>query len=328
MSTTSTPTTTPDVVPHVVWDNHACMPLRADDRFLPQLDRFRRAGVDVVSLNIGFADVRWQDHIRVLSHIRRWIALHSDDYSLVSTVQDILEAKSAGKLGIVFDIEGMGPVLEDISLVQTFYELGARWMLIAYNQNNAAGGGCMDEDTGLTTLGRAIIDEMARVGMVLCLSHAGARTVADALEYSSNPPIFSHSNPYGDHAHVRNVSDQLLQACAEKGGVIGISGIGLFLGANEDVVPRLLRQIQYLVDLVGADHVGLGLDYVFDRTELDDYVRLNPSLFPPGAETMSIVAPEAMSEIREGLARFRLSECEIAGILGNNWMRIATRVWK
>src|SRR5690606_12704364 len=119
------------------------------------------------------------------------------------------------------DIEGMCPVLEDVSLVQTFYELGVRWMLIAYNRNNAAGGGCLDTDDGLTARGRAIIDEMERVGMVLCLSHAGPRTVADALEYSRNPVIFSHSNPYGDTPHPRNVSDDLIRACARKGGVIG-----------------------------------------------------------------------------------------------------------
>jgi membrane dipeptidase len=225
----------------------------------------------------------------------------------------------------------MGPVLEDLSLVQTFYELGVRWMLIAYNRNNAAGGGCLDTDGGLTAIGRAIIEEMERVGMVLCLSHSGARTASEALECSRNPPIFSHSNPYGDTRHARNVSDDLMRACAHKGGVIGLSGIGPFLGGNVDVVRHLLRQLRYVIDLVGAEHVGLGLDYVFDRSELDEFVRLNPSIYPPGLDGtsgMNMVEPESMNEIAEGLATDNLTETQIRGVLGENWLRIATQVWR
>jgi membrane dipeptidase len=315
----------------VVWDNHACLPLRADGRFLPQLERYRDAGVNVVSLNVGFAGMSWAEHVRILSFMRQWIKLRPDAYRLLSTVQDVHSCKAQGKLGVVFDIEGMCPVQSDLSLVQTFYELGVRWMLIAYNQNNAAGGGCLDADCGLTELGRAIIDEMERVGMVLCLSHTGARTAAEALEYSRNPVIFSHSNPYGDTPHVRNVSDELMRACARKGGVIGLSGIGPFLGAHLNLVEPLLRQLRYVIDLIGAEGVGLGLDYVFDRADLDKYVRLNPTLFPPAlhiAGGMGMVEPEALGAIADGLARDNLTDAQIRGILGENWLRIASRVWR
>ena len=243
----------------VVWDNHGCLPLRADDRFMSELERYRDVGVNVVSLNIGFADIPWTEHVRVLSFMRQWLASRPETFCLVSTLADVRKCKAQGKLGIVFDIEGMCPVENDLSLVQTFYELGVRWMLVAYNRNNRAGGGCLDADEGLATLGRAIIDEMERVGMVLCLSHTGARTAAEALEYSRNPAIFSHSNPYGDVPHERNVSDGLMRACARKGGVIGLAGIGLYLGSNVNLVESLIRQLRYTIDLVGADHVGLRL---------------------------------------------------------------------
>jgi len=235
------------------------------------------------------------------------------------------------KLGVVFDVEGMYPVQHEPHLIQTFYELGVRWMLIAYNRNNAAGGGCLEKDGGLTALGRTIIDEMERVGMVLCLSHTGARTASEALEYSQNPAIFSHSNPSGDTAHPRNVSDDLIRACARKGGVVGLSGIGTFLGDNNNVVERLLTQLRYVIDLIGPDHVGLGLDYVFDRNDLEQYVRLNPTLFPPGLDAaagVGMIAPEAMGSIAEGLGRENLTEAQIRGILGENWLRIASRVWR
>ena len=315
----------------VVWDNHGCMPLRTDETFLPQLDRYRKAGVTVASLNVGFGDMSWSEHMQVLSFMRQWIAQHSDGYRLIATPEDIRECKRLGKLGIVFDIEGMRAVQENPSLVHTFYDLGVRWMLIAYNRNNAAGGGCLDTDTGLTAVGRTIIDEMQRAGMVLCLSHTGARTAAEAIDYARNPVIFSHSNPSALTSHPRNISDELMRACARKGGVIGLSGIGPYLGVRDELVDQLLRQLRYVVDLIGAEHVGLGLDYVFDSRELVEFVRLNPSLFPPDLHVergMPMVEPEAIAEVAERLARDNFTDDQIRGILGCNWLRIATQVWK
>jgi membrane dipeptidase len=314
----------------VVWDNHACLPMRADTTFIPQIERYRRAGITVLSLNVGFAGMSLLEHLRILSFMRQWIAHHSDRFSLISTVEEVRACKAEGKLGIVFDIEGMMPVQFEPSFVQTFYELGVRWMLIAYNRNNAAGGGCLDQDTGLTEVGRRVIDEMERVGMVVCLSHAGARTVADALEYAKQPMIFSHSNPNGDSPHPRNIADELMRTCARKGGVVGLSGIGLFLGTNQGLVPRLLRQLRYVLDLVGADHVGLGLDYVFDRAELDQDVEQNPQLYPPGLRSneMQMIDPESIGLIAEGLAQDNLADSQIRGILGENWLRLASQVWR
>jgi membrane dipeptidase len=187
----------------IVWDNHGCMPLRTDGTFLHQLERYRKAGVTVVSINAGFGEMSWTDHLRVLAFMRQWVAKRPEAYRLVCKADEVELCKREGKLGIVFDVEGMCPVQDNLSLVQTFYELGVRWMLIAYNSNNAAGGGCLDKDIGLTPTGRAIIDEMERVGIVLCLSHTGAKTASEALEYSRNPVIFSHSNPYGEARSMR-----------------------------------------------------------------------------------------------------------------------------
>lgn len=179
----------------IVWDNHGCMPLRMDEEFLPQLQRYRAAGVTVVSLNVGFADISWSEHLRVLSFMRRWISRRPEQYGLVSSIEDVHRCKMEGKLGIVFDVEGMCPVQEDLSLVQTFYELGVRWMLVAYNRNNAAGGGCQDVDCGLTDVGRAIIDEMHRVGMVLCLSHTGGTDRCGGHRVFTQPCYFFPLQP-------------------------------------------------------------------------------------------------------------------------------------
>jgi membrane dipeptidase len=217
------------------------------------------------------------------------------------------------------------------SFVQTFYELGVRWMLIAYNRSNAAGGGCLEPDAGLTDIGRSIISEMNRVGMLLCLSHIGPVTAAQAIEYSADPVIFSHANPSGDTPHARNISDSLIRACAKTGGVIGLSGVGQYLGANQNLLEPFLRQIRYLLDLVGARHVGIGLDYVFDRKELIDGVNLQPELFTfkIGADDpFEQLAPESFPAIIEALAGENLSDEHIRWILGENWLRVASDVWK
>ena len=156
-------------------------------------------------------------------------------------------------------------------------------------------------------------------------------TRQEALEYCRNPPIFSHSNPFGDTPHPRNVNDRLMRACAGKGGVVGLSGIGPFLGGDTHVVEHLLRQLRYVIDLIGAAHVGLGLDFVFDRSELDEYVSSHPELFLPHmtiSGRMGMVEPEAVSAIAEGLARDNLSDDQIRGILGQNWLRIAQQIWR
>jgi membrane dipeptidase len=328
---TSEPRSYSPLVTALVWDNHGCLPLRTDIDPLPLLERYRNAGVNIVSVNIGYADMSWTDHLKVLAHLRRSIAHRPDHYRLVSTVADIRACKSEARLGVLFDVEGMYPVQDNLDLVQTFYELGVRWMLIAYNRSNAAGGGCLDVDKGLTAVGRAIIDELERVGMALCLSHTGARTAAEALDYSRNPVIFSHSNPYGDIPHERNISDDLMRLCARKGGVVGLSGFGPYLGPGKHHVQNLLRQLRYAVDLIGADHVGLGLDYVFDLADLEGCVRKKPEIFPLGFDTamqISMVRPEELIAIAEGLARDNLTDSQIGNILGENWFRLAARIWK
>ena len=321
----------------VCWDNHACMPLRpGDTAFLPQLERVRNAGIDVVSLNVSFDVVDPREAFLMLATFRHWIRQHKEHYALLDTVADIEAAKAAGRLAVVFDIEGGNAVAAHPGLVEIFYRLGVRWMLFAYNKNNKLGGGCMDEDSGLTDYGRQIIDEMERVGMVLCCTHVGHRTAREAMEYARNPVIFSHSNPSAVYPHVRNIPDELMVACAASGGVVNINGVGMFLGKDaqgrgDNSTETLLRHIDYAAQLVGPQHVGLGLDYVFDVSELEEYVQKHPEKFPaevrqPGAYLQ--VDPERFPAIAEGLLKMGYSEADVQGIMGHNNLRVARRVWK
>lgn len=318
----------------IVWDNHTCLPLRAgDERFLPQLERFKRAGVTVVSINVGFGEQGVEPHVRMLAHFRRWLLQRPDEYLLVHNADDVQRAKDSGKLGVLFDIEGANAIADQLSLVQLYYDLGVRWMLMAYNLNNRVGGGCMDDDKGLTEFGAQVIDEMARVGMIACCSHTGERTALDVIEQSRNPVIFSHSNPRALWEHPRNVRDHVMRSCAAKGGVIGINGVGAFLGDNDTRSETVARHIDYVVRVAGIDHVALGLDYVFDNDELLAYLKSHPQMFGTDSQTMQqyacdFVAPEQIPEITACLKSLGYKDDDLRRVLGLNLLRVARAVWK
>jgi membrane dipeptidase len=315
-----------------VWDNHTCMPMRLDDEYLPQLRRARESGFDVVGLNVGFGPMDAQAHLKQLAFFRHWIGRHADEFRLVGTVEDIKAAKLEGRLGVFFDVEGGNALDERIDLVETYYELGVRWMLLVYNVTNALGGGCQDAvDPGLTNFGRAVIREMERVGMLVCCTHVGRRTALDVLDFAAQPVIFSHSNPRALVDHPRNIDDELIRKCAATGGVIGINGVGLFLGQNDIGAENLVRHIDHVVQTVGPEHVGLGLDYVYDMTELIEFVRQHPQQFPAHlgyADGVKFAPPETLEPLVAALFRRGYEAEHVRGILGGNFLRLARQVWR
>ena len=149
-------------------------------------------------------------------------------------------------------------------MIGVYYQLGVRQMLFAYNKSNGLCGGCLDGDAPLTALGRAAVTEMNRVGMVVDCSHISESASLEIATLSSQPVIYSHSNPRVLCDHPRNIADAQIRACAATGGVIGINGIGSFLGGDTCDAERIVRHIDYLVDLVGIDYVGIGLDSVLN----------------------------------------------------------------
>jgi membrane dipeptidase len=227
-------------------------------------------------------------------------------------------------------MESMSALDGGVENVRHFYDAGVRWMLVTYNQPNEAGGGCLSDDTGLTEYGRAVVSEMNRVGMVVCGSHCSYRTARELIDISASPVIFSHSNPRAVWDHPRNIPDDLIRACAARGGVVGINGFGPFLGQNDASTAAYVRHIEYTLDLVGDDHVGIALDYVFDSKELDDFIAAHPEMFPPqffrGGPTM--VEPWRIPEITQELSRRGCSSNTLSKLLGGNHLRIAKEVWR
>jgi membrane dipeptidase len=312
---------------HPVWDNHGCMPVARphDTSFLPQLQRYRASGIDAVTLNIGFGDQTVEQHFRTLASMRRWLLDRPQEYLLIQAASDVTFAHQTGRLAVAFDVEGANAIGEQISLLESYRALGVRWMLLAYNRNNPVGGGCQDEDTGITAFGRDVVREMERLGMLVCLSHAGHRTSREVLAMAQQPVIFSHSNPSALRPHPRNIPDELIRACAHTGGVIGISGIGAFLGDNDSRSQTYARHIDHVVQLVGPEHVSIALDHVFDVDELNAGLASMAHLFPPELgyrAPAAMVAPEQLPEVVAFLLQWGYAEEDLAQILGGNLLRL------
>jgi membrane dipeptidase len=318
----------------IVWDNHACMPLaHSDCSQMPALERCHESGIDIVSLNVASGEQTQAEAISMLGTFRSWIADRPDRFTVIATAADAVQARAGCKLGVCFDIEGMTALDGRLDMVERYYDLGVRWMLTAYNRGNMAGGGCLDiEDGGLTDFGRSVVREMNRVGMVVCGSHAGYRTARELIDASSEPIIFSHSNPRAVWDTPRNVPDDLMIACASRGGVVGLNGIGPFLGPNDVLTDTFVAHIEYVLDLIGEDHVGIALDYCFGQEDgMVELMTAYPELFPPGhdySEGMKMIPPWRLGEIARSLGARGHGTSTLAKVFGENHLRIAKAVWR
>lgn len=320
---------------HLIWDDHCGFEMMPDAAISPLLEPWREAGIGYFSINVYYDPVPWTRCLENIAALHRRIPLEAPWCRLVRSVAEIDAARDDGLSAATFDIEGMNALNGRLDLVQVYYDLGVRHMLFAYNRNNLAGSGCHDEDTGLTDFGRAVIDEMNRVGMVIDCSHSAYKTTMEAMQRSTEPVIFSHSNARTLADHGRNIRDDQIRACADGGGVIGINGLSLFLGDKRKASAKTVaRHVAYIADLVGHEHVGISLDYdptTEDEDGTEDGLDEDPVYWPPEAgydRPIDFLPLNRLPVICDELFRMGFTESELAGILGGNFRRVAEKVWK
>ncbi len=316
----------------IIWDDHAGFgPDPGVD--LSRLQIWKDAGVHYLSINVGYDVMDWRDSVRSLAAFRRWI-LASDGYELVTSLDGIRRARQAGRLAVTFDLEGMNALDGSLDMVEMYHHLGVRQMLVAYNRNNLAGGGCHDRDIGLTDFGRAVIGEMNRLGMIVDCSHTSYTSSMEAMEVSNAPCIFSHSNARALRDHERNIRDDQAKACAATDGVVGIVGIGIFLGDNDISTSAMADHVDHYVNLLGSRHVGVGLDYAFEGEDGDGLASVlegNADYWPPAQydrPSISCAGPWQILDLAEELFRRQYSRDDVAAIMGGNFMRVAGAVWQ
>jgi membrane dipeptidase len=316
----------------VVWDN--VWPLEPDcgntfDSLKAHLD----AGFNVVSITIAGDRHNVSDAMQRTAAARRAIRASPELFRLVESVADVATAKAENRLGVILHFEGTRCFERNLDMIEAFYRLGVRHTLLAFNVANSVGGGCTDPvDAGLTKFGRRVVQEMQDVGMILDLSHTGKRTSMDAMEMMKRPCIFSHSNAFRVTPHGRNIDDDQIRACASTGGLIGISGSSEYLGEQTCSVEALFRHVDYIASLVGPEHVGLGLDIVNDAAAVTSYCKSRPDEWPfaaaPDWEGFRYVPVTRVLELVEVMLQRGYDTKAVEGVLGANWVRVCTAVWR
>jgi membrane dipeptidase len=314
----------------VLWDQHACVEL-VEAADLAELHRYRGAGGGFVSLNVGYAPHASELTASLLRSFRAQVAA-LDGVELADTVADIDRIAAHGDTAVAFDLEDCAPLGGDLDAVATLVAQGVRTLAPAYNHANRAGGGCLDAtDEGLTSWGRDLVAEMNARGMVPDGSHVGARTTFDMCAVSCKPVVFSHSNLRSVWEHPRNITDDQARAVAGTGGVIGVTGVGIFLGPNTPTLDAMVRHIEHAVEIVGIAHVGVSTDFSFDWRTFRETIARSPELYDDSYTRwgpMEWMPPETLVGLGAALDARGWSDTDVAAVLGGNFRRVAAESWE
>lgn len=275
--------------------------------------------------------------------------------TLIEKADDILTAKKVGKIGVIIGAQNCEFVHHGdlFSSTELFARMGMRIMQIAYNHRSFAADGCLTgDDAGLTNDGKTLIAAMQNAGIIVDLSHVGRRSTLEAMEACEKPPIFSHCNPDKLYPHPRNITDEQAKKLAEKGGVIGVCSFPPMCwdGTNFPSIDSFINAICYFADLVGIDHVGIGLDSnaqpgAYDRRELLRFGWMINKMESGGSAGMyygisfaagrgvktlfceGLVNIANLVSITDGMVKKGFSREDIQKVLGLNFMRVFRECW-
>ncbi|MCJ7649417.1 MAG: dipeptidase [Candidatus Lokiarchaeota archaeon] len=311
------------------------------DNHLPQL---RKGQVNLEVFNVGgdfdfYPALDPRDPLIVfqtLDSVLKEVSDNEDLFLIVKNIKDFEKISNSDKVGFLLALEGAGAIGSDFSRLRNFFRLGLRLITLTHNeQNSFADGLGVESPRGLTDLGKKFIHEMEEMGMILDLSHSSEPTFWDALNYSNNPVITSHSNAKTICNNIRNLSDDQIKAIGNKNGVIGINFVGQFIDNNPKnaSIDRLIDHVDFIVDLIGIDHVGLGpdfLDYVvedkvelFDTSSKDTQKEPVEMIYPKGLKTISDFPNLFMALEKRGY-----SQGDIKKIQGENFVRLYKYIFK
>jgi membrane dipeptidase len=281
----------------------------------------------------------WEDFptsMRAIAQWKRWFRQHADLILQVYTTADIERARREGRTGIILGWQNATGFGDHLPLVEVYHELGLRVVQLTYNTATTVGSGCYEsDDRGLTDFGRDLVDELNRVGILIDLSHVGAKTSADAIAYSKKPVAYTHCLPAALKAHPRNKSDDELRFLAERGGFVGVTMFPPFLkrGAHS-TMDDIVEAIEHVANVVGEDRVGIGTD--FTQGHGDEFFRYLTHDKGDGRKLTdfgSVQMPEGFQRLEDfpnlvpALERKGWPEGRIRKIMGENWLRFLREAW-
>jgi len=296
--------------------------------------QMREGGLDAVHVTIAYHET-FREMVRNIENWNLRFERHADLIMPGRTAADVLRAQETGRTAIFFGLQTPSPIEDDIGLVEILHTLGARFMQLTYNNQSLLAGGCYEaEDSGITRMGRQVIREMNRVGLVIDMSHSGERSTLQAIELSSRPIAITHANPSSWMPAKRNKSDDVLKALAESGGILGFSLYPHHLkDKSHCTLKSFCGMIARTAELMGVERIGIGSDLCQDQPDsVVEWMRV-------GRWTKDIDYGEGSREhagfpemppffrdnrdfggLAKGLRQVGFSESESAAIMGGNWL--------
>lgn len=287
------------------------------------------AGVGCVHVTVAY----WESARAVLSNLGDWNQLfraHSDLIAPARSPASIREIIAQGRIAVIFGFQHCKPLEEELHLVEIYRELGVAFMQLSYNNQSPCAAGCFEpEDSGLARFGREVVAEMNRVGMIVDMAHSGRRSTREAIDYSRRPIAISHANPRFFADTPRNVSEDVLDALAARGGMLGFSAYPAHLaGGAQCSLEAFCTMIARTAERTGTACLGLGTDLCQGQPDsVVAWMRHGRWQFADWAGVHWPAAPAWFASnrdfptIAEGLRRVGFDDAEIAGIMGGNWLR-------
>jgi microsomal dipeptidase-like Zn-dependent dipeptidase len=293
-------------------------------------EQMREAGLSAVH-----ATVAYHEGFRpTVDRIIAWNARFREHADLIlpgRSAADLMRALSSNRTAIILGLQNPLPIEDDLGLVAVLHELGIRVMQLTYNNQSLLGCGWQDEDSGLTRMGREVIREMNRLGLLIDLSHAGERTALEAIAASDRPVAITHATPAAWHAGKRQASETLLRTLAQGGGMLGLSLYPHHLRDGSDTtLEAFCEMAARMAEIVGVQHLGIGSDLCQDQPDAvlawmreGKWTRPDPSQpsakFPPQPAWFQDC--RGFADLAEGLRRAGFAAADVEGILGTNWQR-------
>ena len=297
--------------------------------------QMREGEVDAVHVTIAYHE-NFRETVLNIERWNRWFEQFPELIFHGRSGDDVRLARETGRTAIFFGFQNPSPIEDDIGLVEIVHTLGARFMQLSYNNQSLLATGCYEaEDPGITRMGREVIKEMNRVGLVVDMSHSAERSTIEAIELSERPIAVTHANPAFWHPALRNKSNEVLTALGQSGGMLGFSVYPHHLKDKSDcTLQSFCEMVARTAELMGPTNIGIGTDLCQDQpdsvvtwmrtgrwTKTIDYGEgsKDDAGFPPMPSWFR--DNRDFSNIEAGLSKVGLSSEEIAGIMGENWLR-------
>lgn len=271
-----------------------------------------------------------RDALLELAAIREHFAVLGDVSTIVETFADFERAEKASKLAIVLGYQNVPGIERDLKLLRLFHALGVRVIQIAHNQRGLYADGCAEPaDAGLSSLGRELVTELNRLGIVIDLSHTGDRSSIEAIQLSKQPVCVTHANAWAICRNMRNKSDAALKALKENGGVIGICYLTPLVRAGEQKPTQadLTAHVVHIRDMIGIEHIGIGSDFIADQPpeRYQEFLR-RPDIYGTWPWRFPIEDLDGQQHWLASLKSIGLDDAQICGIARDNCLRVFRQV--